>query len=315
MLQLGSKLLAAAASAALAVAIAAPARAQQSSAPSSGSDDILVTGRRDTLSLPTATGSRLGLTPLQTPASIAVLDGEELRARGDLTVVDAVTRTPGITSVANPGNGYTALASRGFSGQGSVLQLVDGIRLFPVAGTITFPTDPWNVGRIEVLTGPASVLYGQGALGGAVNIVTKAPDTDRVRLDGEAAYGSQNTVHLAGGAGGPLGRTLAARVDASYRRSDGIVDRGDSDSIALSGTLRFAPTDTLTLTLRHDTGDQHPTRYFGTPLIAGELDPAIRHRNYNVADARIHFRDNRTTLTADYTTGSCSVTATVVPTV
>lgn len=139
-----------------------------------GSADILVTGAREqALTIPATTGSRLDLTPLETPASVAVIDGDELRARGDLTMVDAVTRAPGITTSANPGNGGTALAARGFNGQESVLQLYDGVRLFPVAGTITFPIDPWTIERIEVLSGPASVLYGQGALGGAVNVITK----------------------------------------------------------------------------------------------------------------------------------------------
>ncbi|MDB5706972.1 MAG: TonB-dependent receptor [Sphingomonas bacterium] len=273
--------------------------------------DVLVIGQRDVLRMPSATGSRLDLTPLETPASIAVLEGDQIRARGDLSIVDAVTRAPGITSAANPGNGGTALAARGFSGQGSVLQLTDGIRLFPVAGTITAPSDPWNVDRIEVLSGPASVLYGQGALGGAINVVTKKPNADRTEMEAEAGYGSQNTWHLAAGAGGPINPVLSYRLDASYRRSDGYVDRGRSDSIALSGALRFAPTDSFAITLRDDYSDQRPMEYFGTPLIDGQLDTAIRERNFNVADASLHYRDNRTMLTATWSpTGAISITNT-----
>jgi iron complex outermembrane receptor protein len=263
-------------------------------------DDILVTGLRDVMSVPTNTGSRLGLTPFETPASIAVVGGDAIRARGDSSVVDAVTRAPGITSVANPGNGDTALAARGFSGQGSVLQLVDGVRLFPVAGTITFPSDPWNIARIEVLSGPASVLYGQGSLGGAVNVVTKEPNGERNEFQAEAGYGSQNTVHLAAGAGGPIGPTLSYRVDASYRRSDGNVDRGDSENLALSAALRFAPSSSFVVTLRNDYGNAHPTKYFGTPLIAGRLNTSIRDESYNVSDAVMHFKDNRTSLSLDW---------------
>lgn len=278
----------------------AQARTEPADAESGDRADILVIGQRDTLTMSTTTGSRLGLTPLETPASIASLAGDTIRARGDMNVVDAVTRAPGITSFADPGNGGTALAARGFSGQGSVLQLVDGFRLFPVAGTITFPTDPWNVERIEVLSGPASVLYGQGALGGAVNIVTKSPDPEHTTIDAAAGYGSQDTWHLAAGIGGPVASRLSYRFDASYRHSKGYVDRGRSQSLALSGALRFEATETLALTLRNDYGDTHPTRYFGTPLIAGRIDPSIRARNYNVSDADMHFRDNRLTLTLDW---------------
>lgn len=277
---------------------------QQASADTAvdGSADIIVSGvRPGALLQETETGSRLGLNPLEMPASVARIDGDAIRARGDLDILSAVTRAPGVTSAANPGNGGTALSLRGFSGQGSVLQLVDGVRLFPVAGTITFPSDPWNVDRIELLNGPASVLYGQGALGGAVNIITRAPDFDRTRVDAEAGYGSQDSWRVAAGVGGPISDRLAYRVDGSYRASDGYVDRGDSRSLALSGALRFRPTESVTLTLRNDYGDQRPMEYFGTPLIDGALVKGNQRRNYNVADASLHYRDNRTTLTAEWT--------------
>lgn len=266
-----------------------------------GVTDILVTAQPEqALTLPTSTGSRLGLTSLETPASVATLNGDEIRARGDLNIIDAVTRAPGITTSANPGNGGTALAARGFNGQGSVLQLYDGVRLFPVAGTITFPVDPWNVERIEVLSGPASVLYGQGALGGAVNVITRKPNSERTEIEGEASYGSQDSWHVAAGAGGPIGQLLSYHVDASYRQSDGYVDRGQSKSLTLSGVLRFTPSNDFSLTLRNDYGNQRPTEYFGTPLLDGRLDTGIRRRNYNVVDANIHYRDNRTILTAEW---------------
>lgn len=286
--------------------LAVPAHAQEPS-PAKGAndrravDDILVIGHRlETLTTPTSAGSRLALSPLETPASVSVIDGDAIRAQGDMTIVDAVTRAVGITTSANPGNGGTALVARGFSGQGSVLQLYDGVRLFPVAGTITFPADPWNIDHIEVLNGPASVLFGQGALGGAVNVVTKKPNSETMEVEGEAGYGSQNSWHVGAGAGGPLGDTLSFRVDGSYRESDGYVDRGESKSLALSAALRFAPTDSFSLTLRNDYANLRPMEYFGTPLIDGKLDTRIRHRNYNVADASLHYRDNRTLLSAEW---------------
>ena len=42
-------------------------------------------------------------------------------------------------------------------------------------GTVTFPFDTWSTERIEVLRGPASVMYGAGAVGGAINVVSKLP--------------------------------------------------------------------------------------------------------------------------------------------
>jgi iron complex outermembrane receptor protein len=252
------------------------------------------------LELESDTGSRLGLSGLETPATVNIVDGDELRARGDMSVIAAVTRAPGVTNSGNPGNGGTSLAMRGFEGQGSVLQLYNGVRLFPVAGTITFPSDPWNVERIEVLSGPASVLYGQGALGGAINVIPKAPNGERFEFQAEAGYGSQDTGHIAAGAGGRLSQTVSFRADASYRRSDGWVDRGDSESLALSGALRFEPSSDFSLTLRDDYGNFHPSKYFGTPLIDSRLDTSIRDENYNVGDAVMRFRDNRLALEMDW---------------
>lgn len=262
---------------------------------------IVVTAQRlRTLGDESATASRLGLTLLETPATVHITTGDDIRARGDLAIVDAVSRSPGITNDGNPGNAGLSFAVRGFNGQGSVLQLYDGIRLFPNNGSISFPTDPWNVERIEVLSGPASVLFGQGAIGGVVNVIPRSPNPDRFVFDAEAGYGSQDSWRIAAGVGGPISKTLSFRGDVSYRESDGFVDRGDSDTLAVSAALRFAPTADLTFTLRNDFGNTNPSQYFGTPLIAGVLDTSIRKENYNVGDATMRFRDNRLALTSQW---------------
>lgn len=263
---------------------------------------IVVLGAPDGgLTVPASTGSRLGLSALETPASIEILSGDVIRARGDLSIVDAVTRMTGISSVANPGNGGTGLGARGFSGPGSVMQLYDGVRLYPGAGTVTFPTDPWTVERIEVLRGPASVLYGQGAIGGAVNVISKKPNSERTEYEAEAGYGSQDSWRISAGVGGPMNDMIAYRFDISRTQSDGWVDRGNSKGLAISGSVQFRPTENLTLTLSDDYSDQRPMLYFGTPLIDGKLDDRNKRRNYNVTDALMHFKDNRTTAKIEWT--------------
>ncbi len=84
-----------------------------------------------------------------------------IRERGDTTMQEAVTRATGITAAGTPGDGSSALASRGFAGHSSVMQLYDGTRLYVGAGTMTFPTDTWLLDRVEVMRGPASALYGR----------------------------------------------------------------------------------------------------------------------------------------------------------
>src|SRR5690606_18831676 len=125
------------------------------------------------------------------------------RERGDNRVTDAITRAVGFSDAASPGNGSTAVTARGFSGHGSVMQLYDGSRPYVSSGTVTFPFDTWSVERVEVLHGPASVLYGEGAVGGAVNIVPKKPSRE-TSIEGRVAYGSDDTRRAALGITGPL---------------------------------------------------------------------------------------------------------------
>lgn len=262
---------------------------------------IVVTGRlTNPMISASPTGSRLDLTPLETPASVYSVDGDAIRALGDIDFSEAVSRAPGIAQSQTPGDGTISVTARGFGG-GSVLQLFNGVRLLPNNGSLTFPFDTWNIERIEVMTGPASVLYGQGSLGGAINVIPKSANFERPEADAEFRYGSFNTMQAGVGLSAPIARGLAFRADASLRNSDGYIDRGDSDSVALSGSLEFRPTYGLSVILRHDFGDQEPMNYWGTPLADGTtLDTSIRQRNYNVRDAVLHFRDNRTQLTVDW---------------
>ena len=124
----------------------------------------------------TSTGSRLGLTRLQTPASVDVISAETMAERGQQNVIDAVTQDAvGFTASPAPGNGGLSFNTRGFNGNGTVMTLYDGTRLYVGSGTLTFPYDTWSAQRIEVLRGPASVLYGEGAIGGAINVISKMP--------------------------------------------------------------------------------------------------------------------------------------------
>lgn len=253
------------------------------------------------LAAPTNGASRMGLTPLETPAAIEILTGDTIRARGDIALSDAIARSTGIVQQNNPGNGSTAsFAARGFNGVGSVKILLDGMSLFVGAGTVTFPFDTFTVDRVEVLKGPASVLYGQGAIGGAVNVVPKRPSFDMQTYDVQAGLGSDRTYRVGVGAGGPVSEVLAYRADISRVSSNGYVDRGDSSSWALSGALTWKPAENLSLTLSDDYGDQKPMRYFGVPLIDGKVDSRSRSLNYNVSDAIMHFKDNATQLRAEW---------------
>ncbi|WP_375275336.1 TonB-dependent receptor [Methylorubrum thiocyanatum] len=254
------------------------------------------------LTTPNRSGSRLDLSPLQTPASIEVIPGQKIRERGQETVQEAITQNAaGITTIGAPGNGLGAYTSRGFAGVNSVMQLYDGTRLYVGAGTITYPFDTWNVDRIEVLRGPASVLYGDGAIGGVINVVPKKPVAVPINA-ARAALGSDGVKRLAIDSGGPIGENVFYRLNVSANQANGwLRQNGDFSNLAVSGAVLYQATPDLAFTLSHDYGYQEPLRYFGTPLIGGRIDPRTRFNNYNVNDSRIVFEDNWTQFKTEWT--------------
>ncbi|MGY4637426.1 TonB-dependent receptor [Pseudomonas sp. TE24901] len=252
------------------------------------------------LDTPTTAGSRLNLTARQTPGSVESQTGEKIRERGDASVQDAISRATGITRTGTPGDGGTSLQARGFTGQSSVLQLYDGQRMFDGAGTSTFPVDTWSVERVDVLRGPASVMYGQGATGAVINTIAKKPFEGEIENHVRLGYGSYDRQQQALDSGGSLTDTLSYRLNVNRLRSNGFIDRGDSSSDFVSGALRWQPADNLSFTLAHDYGDQTPQNDYGTPLINGQLHKGLRDKNYNVSDAIQHYNDQWTRLTSEW---------------
>lgn len=104
------------------------------------------------------------------------------------------------------------------------MHLYEGLCLYVAASTVTFPFDPWMAERIDVLRGPASVLYGEGAIGGAVNVIPRAPKTQQAQVDSHDAYGSDQTIRTAFGVGAPANDTVSYRFDVSRNAFDNRAD-------------------------------------------------------------------------------------------
>ncbi|WP_236693460.1 TonB-dependent receptor [Robbsia andropogonis] len=255
--------------------------------------------RETTLDRTTSTGSNLGLSIFETPASIERIDQQTLRTRGDENITDAVSRAAGFSESPHPGNGGSELAARGFIGSSSVTQLFDGVKPYGAIG-VTYPFDTWSVDYIDVLRGPASVIYGEGAIGGIVNIVPKKPTQGPIENEIRLGVGTEKTARVAFGSGGAINDKLSYRLDVSGNRSDNWVDRGNSKDLSFSAAVRYDITPTLDVTASYAQGYQHPMRYFGIPLVNGTLDRSLYNKNYNVADSVISYRDSWATLAAQW---------------
>jgi len=280
---------------------ATPALAQEA-APEGERDEIIVTGVADRqllLDAKTETGSRLGLTARETPAIVDILSERQIREFGARTNVEALNRAPGVTS-SLPATSPGAPTMRGFTG-GSVGLLYDGVRV-ATPGIFTRTSDSWMYERIEILKGPASVLYGEGALAGAINLVPKKARMGDTSGSALVSYGSFDTVRLGADINVPLGDKAAVRGIASYGRTSGYVDDTDSDFLGTSLSVELRPTERLKVSLALDySEDAYNTADLGTPLLPGSvardpskaatgpgglvIDKSLRKTNYNVTDA------------------------------
>ncbi len=115
----------------------------------------------------------------KTPANVTVITAEEISHSGATTVVEVLDRLESIQFRTYSGNAsQAAIDMRGFGGDnpfGKTLVMLDGSRLNRTdMSSINWLSLPVNtIERIEVVRGPGSVLYGDAAIGGVINIVTK----------------------------------------------------------------------------------------------------------------------------------------------
>lgn len=246
------------------------------------------------------TGSRLGLTARETPASVSSMDSADMAERVLVRAQDAAIRMPGVSEAPSPGNGGTSLSARGFAGHNSVAQMVDGTRLVVAVGTITYPFSTWPLESVQVLRGPASVLYGDGAIGAAVNYVTKQPRFDRFEGEAYASAGAWDTVRGGVGVRGPVNDMVAYALYADAQKSNGY--RADSGYRRqnLSGAVSVRPHRDLQVTLLVDAGHNDDARYFGTPLRNGQLDDSLKRLSFNVDDALVKYNDRVSRVKVDY---------------
>jgi iron complex outermembrane receptor protein len=257
---------------------------------------VTVTVRADAgglqLDQPITTGSRTGLTARELPASVEAVSTEQVMERGDYALREAITRSTGLTDIASPGDGGLSFSARGFTGTNSIGVAEDGLRLAVASGTQTYPIDTWGYERIEVLRGPASVVFGPGTVGATINAVRKAPQRVSA-VEALLAAGDHGSARVGVGATGAINDVASYRVDAYGLSTDGVRDLGQASGGKLMSTLRLDPRADLRFELMADYSLQKPERYFGTPFVNNRLDPSLRKENYNAADSIVRYEDTR----------------------
>lgn len=199
----------------------------------------------------TAVGTKTDTPLLETPQSISVITQDRLQDQRVDSLGAALRYTPGVqgeTFGFNPR--ATSLKIRGFDAITTGL-FRDGLQLrTPTTSGEAFNPEPYGAERIEVLRGPASVLYGQSSPGGLVNIVTKRPTREPLR---EVQFLSGNFARYDGrwDLGGPIddGAVFSYRLTGLVRDSGTQVDFINDNRVFIAPALTWRPSENTSLTL------------------------------------------------------------------
>ncbi|UMR30911.1 TonB-dependent siderophore receptor [Massilia sp. MB5] len=184
-------------------------------------------------------------TPLiETPQAISVVLREQFEAQGAQTLRQTVGYSAGMVSSYFDSRG-DSISARG----GSSTQMLNGLQTNFGFYNNARP-DPFTLERVEVLRGPSSVLYGQGGIGGIVNMVSKTPQAQD-RREVQVQIGSHNRKQISADVNQVLDQRghWMARIVAVGRDSDTQVKHVADDRKVLAPSLTWAPDANTSLTL------------------------------------------------------------------
>lgn len=245
-----------------ALAVSSPAFAEEAPAPESAADTRITV---------LATGSAIDVDSAAQP--VDVIGSAEIDAVQGADVTRVLERLPGVTITRNGSlGGTTSLFVRGANSQ-QLLVMVDGIRVAdasaPSGGYDFGNLMTGSIGKIELLRGSNSVVWGSDAIGGVLNVTTR--DVDGV--EARAEYGSRDTFDgqvTAGISGDRYGVTL----NGGYTRTDGISQAADGTEddgfhqwrIGGRGHVELTPGLTASLVGRYSQGrlalDGYPAPFY-----------------------------------------------------
>ncbi len=237
-----------------------------------------------------ATASKTNTSLLEIPRSISVVTRRRMDDQKSQTLTEVLGYVPGIFAppfAAGDGQAGDLFFIRGFNATDYGYGLLrDGLRV--QGNRYDTTSEPFGLERVEVFRGPTSILYGENAPGGVVNLVSKRPTVDS-RGEVQLSYGTHDRRQLGVDVSGPLneGGSVLGRMVVLGRKSDTQVDHQPDDRLYLapSLTLNFDDANALTLLgtyqrdrtlielgypaagtlLRHPNGKIDPSTLLGNP--------------------------------------------------
>ncbi len=177
-----------------------------------------------------------------TPASVAVIDREQIEASASSDLLDVLRSQAGLQIRDTMGDGNRAAISlRGFgeNAANNTLVLVDGRRLNqPTLASADLNSVPLaNIERIEIIRGAGTVLYGDQAVGGVINIITRTPSSNEAYV--EASRGSHDHEAFRGHLHQQLGGGFSLYASGETRSNDNYRDHNNADYSNAFARLRY----------------------------------------------------------------------------
>jgi iron complex outermembrane recepter protein len=229
--------------------------------------ELVVTGEQDGYRVPNSSSATRTDTPLRDiPQSIQVVPQQVLRDQQVTRIEDALRNVAGVNQTFNFGP-LAFYSIRGFDVTETNL-LRDGL-IDTLAGQVS---ELSSIERVEVLKGPASVLFGLGNPGGSINLVSKRPLRDPFYAV-DATIGSYSFYRGAVDFSGPLNdsKTVLYRLNLAYRNSGSFVDFFNGESLNISPVISIALGEKTNLTLEAEYISTRDTIASGVPVIGSVL--------------------------------------------
>ncbi len=264
------RLLSAAAISSTTFAAVTGAFAQEAAAPTVLAP-IVVEGSREDPTAPvkgyvaktSISATKTGTPLVETPQSISVITADQIRAQGAQTLGQALGYSAGVVSEPYGSDPrFDSPLVRGFDGR--QVQFLNGLRLMRTAGASA--VDPYMLERIEVVRGPASVMFGQGNPGGLINMISKRPTFEKFGEIGFQA-GSYNTYGTFFDVGGPVldNDSLAYRMTGLVRKAGTQTDYLDNDRYFIAPAFTWKPDEDTKLTILTSFQHDNPSSPSGLP--------------------------------------------------
>ena len=256
------------------------------------------------------TGSKTEVSRKLVPLSVSQVSTEDIENTGEINILPALsTYSPGvfvternILGFGVSAGGAGAISIRGVSGSPNtdVLVLIDGHPQYQ--GIFGHPLpDAYvasDVEKVEIVRGPASILYGSNAMAGVVNIITKKQNTEGFKSSLGASYGSYNTKKLYGTVGFKQDK-FSVFASVNNDKTDGVRENSDfkifnsyvklgyhiNDHFNLTGDVSIAKFDA------RDSIYNNVPNLFGIDILRGKAALSLENR-FNKSEGAIKFFHN-----------------------